>query len=223
MEKSWSVVIPSDSEEKLARCVDSIRRAHPEMDPATIYVVTKKIDPATVRDALKPLTYIIDTSDFVYGRRVNMGFRAAAEKDVVVMGDDAELMTTGGFDLLKAEAPLRLVACSVRGRVGPWWQKEGNRFPVVPFVSFTCVYIPRMVYKMVGPVEEGFPGYGYEDTDYCLRVQQCGLSCGVCGNVIIEHGINLKSEFIAVCGEGIVEMEAQARKAFEEKWMGDPA
>jgi len=193
------------------------------MDPATIYVVTKKIDPATVRDALKPLTYIIDTSDFVYGRRVNMGFRAAAEKDVVVMGDDAELMTTGGFDLLKAEAPLRLVACSVRGRVGPWWQKEGNRFPVVPFVSFTCVYIPRMVYKMVGPVEEGFPGYGYEDTDYCLRVQQCGLSCGVCGNVIIEHGINLKSEFIAVCGEGIVEMEAQARKAFEEKWMGDPA
>lgn len=222
MARSWAVVIPSDSEDKLAACVASISKAHPDIDPATIIVVTKKIDPVAVRMELKPLTYVLDPNEkFVFARRVNMGFRSAGDRDVVLIGDDAELVTSGGFDLLQAEAPLRLVACAVRGRVGPWWQKEGQKIPVVPFVSFTCVYIPRMVYRMVGPIEESFPGYGYEDTDYCLRVQQCGLSCGVCGDVVIEHGINLTSEFQSIYRDGVVGMEAEARKAFERKWAGE--
>jgi len=222
MARSWAVVIPSDSEDKLASCVASIIKAHVDIKPESIHVVTRKIDPVAVRTELKPLTYVLDPNEnFVFARRVNMGFRSAGDLDVVLIGDDAELVTPGGFDLMQAEAPLRLVACAVRGRVGPWWQREKQKFPVVPFVSFTCVYIPRMVYRMVGPIEEGFPGYGYEDTDYCLRVQQCGLSCGVCGDVVIEHGISLTSEFQSIYKDDIVGMEAKARKAFEKKWAGE--
>lgn len=216
----WSVVIPSDSEDKLDACVSSILRAHPGMDPFDIIAVTRTIKPNVVRDGLKKINLVTDPAEFKFGRRVNIGMRTAGSNDVVVMGDDAELLTPGGFDLVRAEAALRILACAVRGRVGPWWQREGNRFPVVPFVSFTCVYIPRLVYQMTGPVEESFPGYGYEDTDYCLRAQLVGITSGVCGDVIIEHGVNLKSEFLAVLGEGIVQMEDMARMAFEMKWTG---
>lgn len=221
MERTWSVVIPSDSEEKLSRAVSALIGTHTDLDPATIIAVTKNIDPLAVRKDLKAITYVQDPEPFIFGRRVNAGIRTAGDRDVVVMGDDVEVVTPGAFDLLAAEAPLRLVACAVRGRVGPWWQREGQRYPVVPFVSFTCVYIPRMVYRMVGPIEESFPGYGYEDTDYCLRIQQCGLSCGVCGDAVVEHGVNLESEFLAVHKSDIVAMQAKARKAFESKWTGE--
>lgn len=217
----WSVVIPSDSEDKLAACAASILKAHPDMDPARIVVVTGTLSPKSVRKEIEGLNYVWDPSPFVFGRRVNMGIAAAGKQDVVIMGDDAELVTAGGFDIMEAEAPLRVLACAVRGRVGPWWQKEGQNSPVVPFVSFTCVYIPRMVYKMVGAIEERFPGYGYEDTDYCLRAQLCGLTCGVCGNVVIEHGIRLESEFKLAYGSEIVAMENGAREEFERKWAGE--
>jgi len=127
-------------------------------------------------------------------------------------------MTPYGFDLMAEEAPLRLLAASVEGRIGPWWQKAGENHAEVPFVSFTCLYIPRMVLDAVGPLEEGFPGYGYEDTDYCLRARRAGFSCGVSGRVLIEHSVKIKSAFVSTFPQNLVEMETAAREAFHEKW-----
>lgn len=216
---SWSVIVPSDSEASLSASVEALLKAHPGMDSKRIYVPSKMLKASSVsREILKNLSFVNDQSNFLYARRVNLAIRASAPADVVIMGDDVELMTPSGFDLLAEEAPLRLLAAAVRGRIGPWWQREGQTHAEVPFVSFTCLYIPRTVLDAVGPLEEGFPGYGYEDTDYCLRARRAGFSCGVAGNVLIEHSVKIKSAFVTAYPQNLPDLEAAARAAFAEKW-----
>lgn len=219
MPNQWSVVIPSDAEASLSPSVESVLKAHPGIDSKRIYVVSKLLKASSVaKENLKSISFVNDQSNFCYARRANLGIRACAPDDVVLMGDDVELMTPFGFDLLAEEAPLRLLAASVEGRVGPWWQKKGENHAEVPFVSFTCLYIPRMVLDAVGPLEEGFPGYGYEDTDYCLRARRAGFSCGVAGRVLIEHSVKIKSAFVSTFPQNLGEMEAAAREAFAAKY-----
>lgn len=215
------MIIPSDDEGNLHVSVSSVLRRHPNLDAKEIIVVSRRLSKESVRESLRRLTFVEDRGDFSFARSVNLGFLVAGERDVVVMGDDVELVSDGGFDLLQEEAPLRILACAVRGRVGPWWQREGQEHPEVPFVSFVCVYLPAQVIRMVGPLEEAFPGYGYEDTDYCLRARRMGLSCGV-SRVLVEHGVALKSAFATVHKGALPEMESRARQAFEEKWRSLP-
>lgn len=219
MGNQWAVIVPSDSEKNLSASMAALFKAHPTLDSKRVFVPTNKLSPSSFTDELlKNLSFVHDPTNFCYARRVNLTIRACAPSDIIIMGDDVELMTPLGFDLLGEEAPLRLLAASVRGRVGPWWQREGQNHPEVPFVSFTCLYIPRMVLDAIGPLEEGFPGYGYEDTDYCVRARRAGFSCGVSGRVLIEHTVNIKSAFMSAFPENLNEMEAAARLAFTEKW-----
>lgn len=219
MPNAWAIVVPSDSEASLGLSVEAVFKAHPGMDTKRVYVPSKTLKSSSVsRESLKNLSFVNDQSNFCYARRVNLAIRACAPADVVIMGDDVEVVTPSAFDLLAEEAPLRLLAAAVRGRIGPWWQKEGQNHAEVPFVSFTCLYIPRMVLDAVGPLEEGFPGYGYEDTDYCLRARRAGFSCGVAGRVLIEHGVKIKSAFMAAFPQNLPDMEAAARAAFADKW-----
>jgi GT2 family glycosyltransferase len=62
-------------------------------------------------------------------------------------------------------------------------------------LAFVCVYIPKVVYDRVGPLDERFIGYGFEDNDYCTRVLQAGLQLGIWDGCIVEHGGELSSTF----------------------------
>lgn len=217
MDNAWRVVIPSDSAENLVRSAGLLFRTHRIEDPGRIIVVTRRIT-GPAPGGPDGLTYVRDPVEkFNFSRRVNLGLAAAGGHDVILMGDDVEVVTPDGFNLMAEEAPLRLLAASVRGRVGPWWQREGQNHAEVPFVSFICVYIPRAVHRIVGALDEGFPGYGYEDTDYCLRARRSGLSCGVCGRIVVEHGIKIPSAFMKFGGELPV-MEGEAKRAFLGKY-----
>ncbi|OFV80517.1 MAG: hypothetical protein A2W26_05455 [Acidobacteria bacterium RBG_16_64_8] len=215
--RHYAVLIPSDDQENLSKSVRSIFESHPDFDPADLFVVTGAIDPSCMPKEVNGCNVIVDRAPFVFGRRVNLGFKAIPHKDIVLMGDDVEIGTSRAFDLLAGQAPLRLLAPSVHGRIGPWWQREGENHPDVPFISFTCLYIPRTVYSIVGPLEEGFPGYGYEDTDYCLRARKAGLSMGVVGSVVIHHSVGIRSSFMKIHGAQLPAMESAAREAFIEK------
>lgn len=215
--RHYAVLIPSDDHENLAKSVRSIFESHPDFDAADLFVVTGALDPAHMPPEVNGCNVIVDREPFIFGRRVNLGFKAIPHKDIVLMGDDVEVGTFRAFDLLAGQAPLRLLAPSVHGRVGPWWQREGENHPDVPFISFTCLYIPRTVYSIVGPLEEGFPGYGYEDTDYCLRARKAGLSMGVVGSVVIHHSVGIRSSFMKIHGDSLPAMESAAREAFVEK------
>lgn len=215
----WSVVIPSDSQDNLRLSAASVLQAHPKLSPSDILVLTRKLSAEDSRGFLRDLIYVRDPEEaFSFARRVNLGV-GTVQGDVVVMGDDVEVVTRNAFDILSETATMRLLAPAVRGRVGPPWQRDGQEYPEVPFVSFICVYLSRMILKIVGPLEERFPGYGYEDTDYCLRARKAGLSIGIDGRVAVEHNVRIPSAFQAAYGAGLGHMEESARQAFVAKWM----
>lgn len=216
MSKSWSVVIPSDRAESFVGAVRSVLETHEKLTLDRVVLVTGSIGKKDLPEDLGQVRIVEDERPFVFGRRVNMGFEETYPNDVVLMGDDVRVVEPGTFGLLKATAPLRIVAPAVEGRVGPPWQKKGQEWPIVPFISFTCLYIPRELYEIVGPIEEGFPGYGYEDTDYCIRVNRAGFSCGVSG-VWVTHSVDAPSHFVEKYDDKIVGMEEEARNAFYRK------
>lgn len=217
MRRRWTAVIPSDSQENLDRCLRALKGAHPDLEAADILVVSRRLkEPSPER-----FTFVPDPVEkFNFARRVNLGFKAAGDRDVVLMGDDVDVATPGAFDLMSEEAPFRILSAAIYGRVGPWWQRVGQNVAEVPFVSFICVYIPRAVYGMVGPLDESFPGYGYEDTDYCIRARRKGLSIGVCGRAVVEHGIKGRSAFVEMYNVSLPHMEAEAKAAFLKKYGG---
>lgn len=218
MTSPFSVVIPSDSEDSLSISGPSVMTAHPGMNPEDVIVVSKRLSRENVRDGLKAFTYVQDDTPFCFSRRVNLGAAAAGCRDVVIMGDDVEVVTQNAFRTMAVDAPFRIIAASVRGRVGPWWQREGERHLVAPFVSFVCIYLPRPVYEIVGLLDESFPGYGYEDTDYCLRAASKGILSGVLGEVVVEHNCRIPSAFVTTFPGELGEMERAAKEAFQRKW-----
>jgi len=64
-------------------------------------------------------------------------------------------------------------------------------------LSFICVYIRREIMERVGLLDERFkPGtYGFDDNDYCERVQQAGWKLGIVDSVVVEHNVSLPSSF----------------------------
>lgn len=214
--RSWCVVIPSDRIEAAQNCAASILKAHPGLNPSKIVVVSKQITPLEMGRDIPGATLLRDPSEFCFARRVNLGIERTASDDVVLIGDDGEVETEGAFDTMAAEAPFRILSATIRGRVGPWWQQTG-RISEVPFVSFVCVYLPRLLLQMVGPLDESFPGYGYEDTDYCIRARRAGMSCGV-SEVVVSHTIKIRSNFIEKHAGDLPKMEGAAKAAFAEKW-----
>jgi GT2 family glycosyltransferase len=55
-------------------------------------------------------------------------------------------------------------------------------------------------------------GYGFDDTDYCVRIARAGMRCGVTYEVIVRHAGNR-----ATYERRIEDLETHAR-IFERKW-----
>jgi hypothetical protein len=106
MPNQWSVVVPSDCEASLSLSVDAVFKMHEGIDPRRIFVPSKALKASGVAaEHLKGVSFVNDQSNFCYARRVNLAIKACAPDDVVIMGDDVELMTKYGFDLMAEEAP----------------------------------------------------------------------------------------------------------------------
>jgi len=56
----------------------------------------------------------------------------------------------------------------------------------VPSACFAATLIPSVVYKIVGPVDEGFPLY-YEDSDWCYRARLMGYSIFAAPKAVVYH------------------------------------
>ena len=81
-------------------------------------------------------------------------------------------------------------------------------------VVFACAYIKRETLTAVGDLSLDFESY-FEDTDYCLRARQAGLTTVVCGGVTLIH-----DEHGSTRGDSAALMRIfqGSRKVFAEKW-----
>lgn len=186
------VVIPSARFSNLETCVQSILKQEPNLPHERIIVV----DDGARRDApwdFPRVLWVEGVKPFVYARNVNLGIRKAPG-DVILMNDDAQLVTPGGFSVLSgvanADPNIGLCSAAIQGFVGNEAQQvrhEGLR-DLLGTAAFICPYLPKSTLDRIGLLDERFTAYGGDDMDYTERVRRAGLKVCVLDACVVSHG-----------------------------------
>lgn len=222
---SFSIIVPSRNIDNLKACVGAIRACG---ETARVIIVNDGLGPAPGGfadwNAMKPFKEMLGGKPFCFARNINLGIRAAGTDDVLLLNDDARLVTGHGFSKLAEVADrhqyVGVWSAAVMGAavnpthvyipllVADSWRTGGK---MVPFVA---VYIRRAVIDKVGLLDERFTGYGFDDDDYCRRVRAEGLKIAVHNGFVVEHG-TLQSTFRPDGKGGNVEA---MRAVYLDKW-----
>ena len=182
-------------------------------------------------------------SPFVFSRNVNIGFDHLAPADVVLCNDDVLFVENQTLNTLAAEAGLftniGMVAPMIDGGVGNPYQdlsriKElwpddkwrldlpGRKSKDLP-ICFICVYLKRQMIEEIGPMDERFVGYGFDDNDYCIRARRKNWRTTITRLTHVQHGEG-GSELVK--GKNwnctyMAEKRESNEKIFREKYGGD--
>jgi hypothetical protein len=196
----FHVIIPSASAGNLVRCVTALQAAEPDLPAANIVIV----DDGARADAaplLPGVTWVDGIKPFNFARNSNLGLCAAAA-GAFLLNDDALLETPHGFSLLAAMAGadprVGLCSAAIDGAVGnpdQCWQGVSALRNIKGNLAFVCVYLPAPVRARIGPLDERFAGYGFEDDDYSCRVRHAGLRLVVWDGCRVRHDGSLPSTF----------------------------
>lgn len=243
---SYAVVILSRTASNLEACVEAIQASGCK-EPIFCVWDGKLEDvlengPAFQRpSAFSGVVFVSGVKPFVFARNANIGIAAAAPRDVILCNDDALLQTPNGFNRLHfvGNAPLPMsaggarlgvVSASILGAAaapeqnyGPTHMNmaEGDPRSLIlarhHMLAFVCVHFRRQVLEELGPLDERFIGYGFDDDDYCRRLTIAGYRLGIAPGVMVEHG-SLPSTFRGQGRAAGSDMLAQNRQLFSEKW-----
>jgi hypothetical protein len=210
----WSVIIPSRSDAKVIGCVASLIDTHPEIRSDQIVIVDDGLSLRT-RWRLRGVTWVRGVRPFIFARAVNMGTAAASSvSDLVVLGDDVRFATPSALDRLAASLQgAAAIAPEVVGVCGQSAQRAGAAATEADWLAFICAYIPRLVWDQVGPLDERFVGYGYDDVDWCKRAQGYG-SLKIAHDVKVLH---LQDSSYRGREDWKLRYE-ENRSIFEDKW-----
>ena len=220
MTSCFSVVIPSRNLDNLTACIAAVRKAG-----ETCNVVV--VDGGLARRigwwvGLGPILIIPGKQPFIFARACNQGILACNQNDVILINDDALLETTGGFTGLARPTDWGILACTTNVTGYPAQQRRmclhERAVREVKCAAFVGVYIPRRTLTTVGLLDERFTGYGGDDVDYCLRVQQAGLKVGVSDFCFVDHA-KLQSTFRpAAPGNAAPGDISESNRIGREKW-----
>lgn len=133
---------------------------------------------------------------FCFARNANRGVYAAGRKDVFLVNDDVQFLRQHSIaDLARiahANPQVGILSPQFEGRVGNRLQESVLKLKGLAYTAqrlcFTGVYIRRKIIDEVGFLDERFDGYGREDDQYCMRVQDAGYKLAVTPEVIMRHG-----------------------------------
>ncbi|HUN41655.1 MAG TPA: glycosyltransferase [Acetobacteraceae bacterium] len=217
----YQVIIPSARAANLIPCVRALLRSEPELSPADIIVVDDGAR-AEAEGHLPRLRWINGIKPFNFARNVNLAF-SGAEGDVFLLNDDAVLLSPHGFSRLQArvgaEPRIGLCSAAIRGFVGNRNQnaRSGQALRNESTVlAFVCVFVPHRTRTAIGPLDERFGGYGFEDNDYCHRVTRTGRKLAIWDGCIVDHSGHLPSTFRS--RPDITGLFRQNQRLYEQKW-----
>jgi GT2 family glycosyltransferase len=210
---NFSVVILSANPENVVACIHAIVENEPDLPRERIIVVDDGAFPLS-----KPfvgIRWITGKKPFIFARNANLGIKAA-NSDVILLNDDARLMTKHGFTEL-AKRKRGIVSAAISGMVGNKNQigKNGGLRPEPKMLCFICVLIPQAVQEKLGPLDERFTGYGFDDDDYSKRALDAGIPLFVYDGCVVEHG-TLKPTFRS--RKNWAQDMEHNQKLYAEKW-----
>lgn len=217
----FHVVILSASVSNLVTCVRAILNLEPELTPDRIIVV----DDGARGDAehqLPGIRWVAGVKPFVFARNANLGIIAAGT-DVILLNDDARLITPRGFSnfsqFMRSARNLGVCSAGIKGAVGNQRQIVTGREQFrteEQSLAFICVYIPKVTLDQIGLLDERFVGYGFDDNDYCARIKAAGLELGIWESCVVDHTGKLPSTFRTRAD--LWSLFKQNQRLFQEKW-----
>jgi len=213
--EDWTVVTPAYRPQRLRRSWKSIRDAHYGRLRA-IVVAGNEATAAEAKD-LGAEAVAMNPGRFIMSRAWNLGLAQVKTPYAFLVEDDAFLMTPFGIDeMVRISADMGdrcILAPALKGDVlghqifaagAPWEMTD------IQPADFTLVaaLLPMDLYRKVGPFDEGFTGYGYDDTDYAIRSIDSGYRVTIYQRVVVNH-----ESFLS----GYRERPELGRLAFESK------
>lgn len=199
---NYAVVIPSKSWNNVVHCVQSIGKCEPMLPQEQIIVVDDGVQwPMNPWD----LSYMVISGEkpFVFARNCNIGIKYALSQcvdGVILLNDDAQLKTDGGFSRLHEVATSNtaygVIAAETNSAGNPNQLQRGSETlrEEKRMVCFVCVYIPRRTIETVGYLDERYVHYGMDDDDYCFMCRAAGMKIGVYGGCFVDH-LSLTSSY----------------------------
>jgi len=185
------------------RCLDSIKEF--ESDPGPIIVICDNHHGEGITHDVGKIAVF---GKFVFSKNVNIGLMAMGERDVFFMNDDVTLVENESVRTCAAEAGLHpnvgMMAPMIDGGIGNPYQDfnrvselwpagkwhldlTGRKSTDLP-ICFVAVFLKRKMLKEVGPMDENFTGYGFDDNDYCLRARRKGWRTTITRLTHVKHG-----------------------------------
>ena len=190
-----------------------------------------------VRRAYFQPAYVSVPNPFCFSKAVNLAEGTTRVTDhLMILNDDTEAATTNWLyrleNLIEKQPEYGIISCSIEGGA---YNKQNIKSAVGEDVSktdlidepevtlaFIAVVISRACWNKVGPMDERFTGYGYEDNDYCLRARKAGFKTGITRAVIFKHGRDGQqhsSSFLKYNGtRKWNELRTTNQILFNEKW-----
>lgn len=242
IEKVAIVILTWNGIELTRRCMESLK---PETLPTGVSVIVVDNGSTDgTQDYLRAMSnieLIENGANLGYAKAVNIGIRAAQpDADVVLLNNDVELIEPDWLQRLSAAAyedpsvgvmGVKIVRdddtlqhCGAYLPLDTLWgqQLAGGEIDIGQFagvrevesVVFACAHIKRSTLEKVGLLSEDFFAY-FEDTDYCLRVNQQGLKVAVTGDVRVRHSENSSTKVNKVSHSDIF---LASQKTFKAKW-----
>jgi GT2 family glycosyltransferase len=221
--KEFHVIILSANPNNLRRCLTALSENEPHLESGRVIVVDDGARQAVEKE-FEGLTWIPGIKPFNFARNCNLGIQWAAT-DVVLLNDDALLMTKEGFTKMSRTVheygDVGLCSAGIVGEVGNknqrWIPSTGIR-PEHLKLAFMAIYITKEAIDRVGLLDERFVDYGWEDDDFSLRARYTKLKLGVFDSCKIDHSHLETSSFRTK--PDFAQLITNNRLRFEAKWRG---
>lgn len=214
----YDIVIPTKTRGNILACLNNLSTRETRFE-GLIFVVHHELDTIELTERLpawtlryssivpSPIRLIDAPVPFVFAKSVNTAIRLSSADVLIVMNDDALLMTEGGLTSLAEECEKAIefgvisagicgAACNAKVLVP---QRPFTKAPVQvqdagKMVPFICVAFRRSVWNRVGGLDEQFIDYGFEDDDFCRSCRKHCWKIGVLKSTVVDHG-HLPSTF----------------------------
>lgn len=231
-----SVLIPSKTDEYMDVLLTSMEQR--QAGSTERVIVADNGLSMTLRDRWSGggIDFVPYDGAFVFAKAINLCASVVpADYDLLVLNDDTEILTDNWLaaleGVLRAEntQPYGLLGLQIRGGVGNPEQvyralRLGEIFDCKKVVCFVAVVVRWQAWGQVGPLDEQFTGYGYDDDDYNVRVRKAGWKIGVVWSPVVQHGkAGLPHSGSYGKDPNWTQLYELNRRLFERKWTAPEA
>ena len=227
--RKHTVVILSKSDVNVSACVAALAAHGERVSDGGVIVVDDGLSHECIaRLAAQGVRVVAGQKPFIFARNANVGIRAA-HCDVVLLNDDALLLTDHGLTQLAAHATrVGAAVCSARvdGKCGNSAQRVDTALPADGDVThqtlaFIATYISHECWTALDGLDERFDGYGYEDDDFCTRASCCGFKLAVAPPEVctVRHQAGESGTMPSFRSQpDVARLKAHNAKLFDYKW-----